>query len=207
MKRFQATVVTLLTVPVLLAATGCWKHKPNLPPQAQAPAVTEPPPQPAPASPSAATPAPAPASTDSGTVEPAPKPPKTPPRTPHPTPRKPAPVNDKPPAVETAKVLPPKIVIQQGGTSDAVASAAITPLLSHDDAAHSQASTAQLMESTERNIAGIKRQLSADETAVSAQIQDYMAQSRQATKDGDLTRARNLALKAHLLSDELAKPR
>jgi hypothetical protein len=34
-----------------------------------------------------------------------------------------------------------------------------------------------------------------------------MTQSRQATKDGDLVRAHNLALKAHLLSDDLAKQR
>jgi hypothetical protein len=32
-----------------------------------------------------------------------------------------------------------------------------------------------------------------------------MAQSRQATKDGESVRARNLAVKANLLSDELVK--
>ena len=38
-----------------------------------------------------------------------------------------------------------------------------------------------------------------------AQIKDYMAQSRKATKDSDTVRAHNLALKARLLSDELVK--
>ena len=37
------------------------------------------------------------------------------------------------------------------------------------------------------------------------QIREYINQSRQATKDGDLIRAHTLALKARLLSDELVK--
>ncbi len=38
-----------------------------------------------------------------------------------------------------------------------------------------------------------------------AQIRNYMTQSRAATTDGDLLRANNLAVKAHLLTDELIK--
>jgi hypothetical protein len=64
-----------------------------------------------------------------------------------------------------------------------------------------------LLQSTEASLNGIKRQLSPDEQAVVAQIHDYVSQSRQATKANDLTRAYNLALKARLLSDDLAKPR
>ena len=36
-------------------------------------------------------------------------------------------------------------------------------------------------------------------------IRSYMQQARDASKDGDTERAYNLALKAHLLSDELIK--
>jgi hypothetical protein len=38
-----------------------------------------------------------------------------------------------------------------------------------------------------------------------SQIWSYIAQSRKATIDGDLERALNLAKKAHLLSEALAK--
>lgn len=38
------------------------------------------------------------------------------------------------------------------------------------------------------------------------QIRDYMNQSRQAIAENDLDRAHNLAMKAHLLCDELVKP-
>jgi len=69
------------------------------------------------------------------------------------------------------------------------------------------ASTEQLLESTDANLRSIKRLLSSDEESIVAQVRDYVTQSKQATKDGDLVRAHNLALKAHLLSDELAKPR
>jgi len=206
MKKSQATITIFLAAAALLAASGCKKHKPDLPPQVQAPVVAGPPAPPAPANDTA------PATADSTSAQPPVKPTKPPVHSPRTTPpRKPAAGNDKPQGTEAAKAtpppLPPRIVIQQGGTGDTAGSAPVVPLTSHDDAAHSQASTAQLIESTEANLGGIKRQLSSDEQSIVAQIRDYMTQSRQATKDGDLVRARNLALKAHLLSDELAKAR
>jgi hypothetical protein len=51
----------------------------------------------------------------------------------------------------------------------------------------------------------ITRTLDADEQATVAQIRNFMTQSRTAITDNDLVRAHNLALKAHLLSDELVK--
>ena len=47
--------------------------------------------------------------------------------------------------------------------------------------------------------------MSADEQVVVTHIRSYMQQSKNAITDGDLERAYNLALKAHLLSDELVK--
>jgi hypothetical protein len=116
--------------------------------------------------------------------------------------------NSKPPA-EIAKNTPPsKTTVSEGGTDTHAASGQISPVISHDEAIHGTASTGQLLESTDTNLRNIiKRQLSTDEQSIVAQINDYISQSRQATKEGDLVRAHNLALKAHLLSDDLAKPR
>jgi hypothetical protein len=105
---------------------------------------------------------------------------------------------------ETARNTRPKTVVKPDADA-APAGGQISPSLSHDQIARDQATTEQLLQTTEASLNGIKRQLSADEQAVAAQIRDYVNQSRQATKANDLTRAYNLALKARLLSDDLAK--
>lgn len=105
---------------------------------------------------------------------------------------------------ETARNTPPKKVVNSD-SANAPSAGQISPSLSHNEVIHDQATTEQLLQSTEASLNGIKRQLSTDEQAVVAQIRDYMNQSRQATKANDLTRAYNLALKARLLSDDLAK--
>jgi len=74
-----------------------------------------------------------------------------------------------------------------------------------DGDARSRQSVEQLLQSTDSNLRSITRSLSNDERAMVEQIRTYMAQARTASTDGDLTRANNLALKAHLLSDELVK--
>jgi len=75
------------------------------------------------------------------------------------------------------------------------------------DAAHSQASTEQLLQGAEDNLNSIKRQLSKDEEAMRAQIREFINQSKKATTENDLARAHTLAVKARLLSDELVKQR
>jgi hypothetical protein len=89
----------------------------------------------------------------------------------------------------------------------APATGPISPSISGTDAAHNQNTTEQLLQSTEATLSGIKRQLSEEEQAIVTQIHEYMNQSRQATKTNDLTRAYNLALRARLLTDDLAKRR
>ncbi|HYL91859.1 MAG TPA: hypothetical protein VEW69_01750 [Alphaproteobacteria bacterium] len=119
-----------------------------------------------------------------------------------------APASTDKQAPETAKATPPKVVIHEGGTEATTTNLGqLTPSLSHSEAAHNQATTEQLVESTEANLRNLKRQLSSNEESAVAQIRDFLTQSRQASKDSDLVRARNLAMKAHLLSDDLAKPR
>jgi hypothetical protein len=204
MKSNLKPVVLLLCCGMLFVA-GCHeKKKPALPPQASAPpANTQPPPfqpQPEVKPQEPSTTNQEPAQTEQKPSPATPKHPK-----PHAVARKPTPkppTTEKPP--EVAVNTPPRIIIQEGGTDNS-SSGRIAPLNSHTEAAHNQATTDQLLDSTENNLRAIKRQLSADEQAQVKQIRDFMSQARQAIKDSDSVRAHNLALKAHLLSDDLVR--
>jgi hypothetical protein len=81
----------------------------------------------------------------------------------------------------------------------------IAPVLAHSDEAHQRATTAQLVQSTEDNLRALTRSLSEEDKSVVEQIRNFVAQSRTATSENDFVRAHNLALKAHLLSDELVR--
>jgi outer membrane biosynthesis protein TonB len=161
--------------------------------------VVLPPPEPVPAPPE-------PVAIDVPPSMPAPKMTK-----PRPKPRQPKVVTEKPSASADAsqQQLPPtanqKVTISPGGGSPAT-SPGISASLGHTDEAHQRETTAQLLQSTEDNLRNLNRQLSADERAVVDQIRNFVTQSRAAITDGDAVRAHNLALKAHLLSDELARP-
>ncbi len=205
MKQNLKPVALLLCCGMLLLA-GCHeKKKPVLPPQATAPPANT---QPQPSQPQ---PEVKPQEPPATTQEPAQTEQKPSPATPkHPKPRaaarKPAPkptTTEKPP--EVAVNTPPRIIIQEGGTDNSSASGRVAPLNSHTEAAHSQATIEQLLDSTETNLRGIKRQLSDNEQADVKKIRDFVTQARQAIKDSDLVRAHILAMKAHLLSDELVK--
>lgn len=206
MRIARATVAGLLLASVL-ALGGCKKKKPAVPPpQAQAPAITQPepevpPPVPAASEPNRPQPEPAqPETAPAATASPVPKP-KTKPR--H-TAKKtvPPPAAEKP-AETPAEKQPSKTVVTEGGTQPA------TPQLSasmpHDKAIDQKLNTNQLLEATDYNLKSISRTLNADEQAMLQHIRSYMQQARDAAKDGDTERAYNLALKAHLLSDELIK--
>ena len=66
-------------------------------------------------------------------------------------------------------------------------------------------STSELIQLTEDNLRSLNRQLTPQEQNQVDQIRNFIAQSRSATSDNDLVRAHNLAMKAHLLSDELIR--
>ena len=102
---------------------------------------------------------------------------------------------------------PPKVVVKPDAAAPSPTPGQISPGVASSDVSHDQASTEQLLQSSESNLGSIKRQLSQDEQDIVAHIRDYINQSRQAIKENDLVRARNLALKAHLLSDDLVKRR
>jgi len=201
MRIARATVAGILLAS-MLALGGCKKKKAAVPPpQAQAPAISQSEPEAQPPVPAASEPnRPQPEATQPeiapAATAPAPKP-KT-------KPRHAAKKTVPPPAVEKpAEKQPSKTVVTEGGTQPA------TPQLSasmpHDRAIHQKLNTNQLLEATDYNLKSIARVLNADEQAMLQHIRSYMQQSRDAAKDGDTERAYNLALKAHLLSDELIK--
>jgi hypothetical protein len=99
---------------------------------------------------------------------------------------------------------PPKKVVRNGGSDDPPVQ--LTGGTTADQALH-RSSTEQLRLATEENLKKIEgRQLSPSLQDMKNQINQFMEQSKAADAAGDLDRAHNLALKAHLLSDELVKP-
>lgn len=197
----------------MLLIFGCHKKKPPVPQEPQPPAIQGPAqaqPQPTPS------PTPTTEQQQATTAEPEEKP--TPARRPRPHPpvkktpassEKPAASGTEKPATGTnsekppqeAKNIPPKVVIQEGGTNST------TPQVSSGQKENSgnQPTTEQLLEIAENNLRNLKRDLNDNEQSTVNQIRDWMTQSRQATKDADPVRAHTLALKARLLSDELVK--
>lgn len=204
--RIARAIVAGILLAAMLALGGCKKKKPAVPPpEAQAPAITQPepaakPPVPAASEPNRPQPEPTQPETAPAATAPAPKP-KTKPRN---TAKKtvPPPAAEKP-AETPAEKPPAKTVVTEGGTQPA------TPQLSasmpRDKVIHQKLDTNQLLEATDYNLKSISRTLNTEEQAMLQHIRSYMQQSRDATKEGDTERAYNLALKAHLLSDELIK--
>ncbi len=193
--RLQSMTVVLACV---LGFSGCAQKKPVLVAPQQLPPTAAPTPTPEPTAESQPAEQPQeaqqPAATTDQTTKAAEK---TPPKNNHH-------VAAKKPA---APASTGKIVIQPDKTNAPVTTSAgqISPGPTPADAAHSQTSTEQLLQSTENNLNNIKRQLTKDEEAMRAQIREFMNQSRKATTENDLARAHNFALKARLLSDELVK--
>jgi hypothetical protein len=99
---------------------------------------------------------------------------------------------------------PPKKVIRNGGSDEPAVQ--LTGGTTAEQAVH-QRSTDQLTAATNENLKKIVgRQLNPSQQEMASQIKQFMAQSKTAVAAGDLERGHDLALKAHLLSDELVKP-
>ena len=205
--------LVLIGIAVLgLSLSGCpfKKQPPPVPQQGQAPTIPtpEPAPQPQPEQPPVeAQPAPAPAETQPEKTEAAEKPqPKKKPKkaaAPPASTQGQQPTQASAPAPAPAPPKTSKLIIQEGNSPNSQGQLAAGVGL-EDPSAHKQ-TTEELLQSTQANLNTINRPLSPEEQAIVAQIKDYMAQSRKATADSDNVRAHNLALKAHLLSDELVK--
>ncbi len=64
-----------------------------------------------------------------------------------------------------------------------------------------------MLAETESNLKKISgQQLNSNQQDMVSQIRQFMAQSKAAVGDGDMERARTLAWKAQVLSEELVKP-
>jgi len=96
---------------------------------------------------------------------------------------------------------PPKKVVRNGGSDEPPVQ------LTGSTTAEHKSSTEQLRLATEENLKKAEgHPLSASQQDMKNQITQFMEQSKSAAAAGDLDRAHNLVLKAHLLSDELVKP-
>jgi hypothetical protein len=201
--NWSRTSGALLVLALLLGASGCKNGKkktPNLPTQAQAPTITNTQPmttQPGPPPPITMEPArPLPTPSEvAANIPPEPPPPKPRQR----APRKSAPPKKTVTVVENTPPPPPQqppAQTQQGS---------LTASVGHKDALQQKVDTQQQLDATENNLRSVTRNLSDDEQLMVTHIRSYIQQSKNATTDGDLERAYNLALKARLLSDELVK--
>ena len=96
--------------------------------------------------------------------------------------------------------------MKQGGTADN--SIQLAGAGAGTGASSNQKDTAnQMLAATESNLKKIAgQQLSSDQQDMVSQIRQFMAQSKSAVGDGDMERARTLAWKAQVLSEELVKP-
>ncbi len=95
-------------------------------------------------------------------------------------------------------------MVRNGGTTDPAVQ--LAPGVSDEQASRERQSTSQLLSTTDTNLKQISaRQLSASQQESVSQIRKYMEQAKEAEAAGDVQRAQNLASKALMLSDDLAK--
>jgi hypothetical protein len=119
-----------------------------------------------------------------------------------------APAASDPPTTKSAATPcpPPKVIVRQGGTSEpSIQLAGGTP---GDQTSHERDTANQMLDTTQTNLKKIVgTQLNANQQDMVNQIHQYMDQSKAAVDAGDLDRARTLAWKAQVLSEELVKPK
>lgn len=198
MKVVRTAAILMLAATVMFSS-ACKKKKPKLPPAATAPTVTVPVLQPT-LPPPVVTPPPEPApSTTTTTTTPTPEPkPKPKHHTVH-KPKPAVPATPPPAATQPTKGNP---ATPGSGSNDAMT---ISPDIPKNEVDSQKRATEQMLQNAEANLRAVNRQLSDGEQGMVRQIRNYITQSRLATQDGDLERARNLAVKAQLLSGELIK--
>jgi hypothetical protein len=108
-------------------------------------------------------------------------------------------------AARTSTATPEKKVVRNGGTAEPVVQ--LAPGISEEQASSQRQNTTQLLAATDANLKRISsRSLNPGQQASVSQIRKYMEQAKAAEQAGDVQRAQNLASKALLLSDDLAKP-
>jgi hypothetical protein len=94
------------------------------------------------------------------------------------------------------------VVVRNGGTAEPAVQ--LSPRLSDHQASQQRDTTNELLMATDTKLKQVSaRRLSPAQQDTMAQIRSYIQQAKSASNAGELDRAHNLALKAHLLSDEL----
>jgi hypothetical protein len=107
-------------------------------------------------------------------------------------------------SASNSAATPPKKVVRNGGTADPAVQ--LAPGMSAEQASSQRQNTTQLLAATDANLKQISsRPMPSSQQASVDQIRKYMEQAKAAEQAGDVQRAQNLASKALLLSDDLAK--
>jgi hypothetical protein len=107
-------------------------------------------------------------------------------------------------AASPSTATPEKKVVRNGGTVDPAVQ--LAPGMSAEQASSQRQNTSQLLAATDANLKRISsRPMNSSQQASVSQIRKYMEQAKAAEQAGDVQRAQNLASKALLLSDDLAK--
>jgi len=97
------------------------------------------------------------------------------------------------------------VVVRNGGTAEGTVQLTGGTAMARNSP--QRANTERLLASTEDELkATAGRQLDSAQQETVKQIHQYQAQSKTALQAGDLELAHNLAVKAHLLADQLVKP-
>jgi outer membrane biosynthesis protein TonB len=98
----------------------------------------------------------------------------------------------------------PIVVVKNGGTTDTQGQ--ISSPASNQQTTQQLKNTDTLLSAATTNLQKISgKQLNPGQQDMVTQIHNYMRQSKDAAKNGDVQGANNLAVKAHLLSEELVK--
>jgi len=99
---------------------------------------------------------------------------------------------------------PRKIVVREGGATEPPAQ--IVPGLGPQEAGQQRQGAEELLRAADQNLKLLAaRTLESRQQETLAQIRNYLEGARAALKEGDTQRAHTLALKAHLLADDLVK--
>jgi hypothetical protein len=99
---------------------------------------------------------------------------------------------------------PRKVVVPEGGAREPPAQ--IAPGLTPEEAARERRDAEQWLTSADGQLKMLSgRTLGAQQEETVGQVRNYMVGARSALKEGDMRRANTLALKAHLLSEDLVK--
>lgn len=201
MRAGKYLVVTAAALAVLGGA-ACKKKKPNLPPQTQPPAITQPEPETPPAQPE---PEPTPPVTTPPAAQPEPEPTAPAPK---PKPRKrkrttPASTENagKPGASKPAATTKPA----ETPAPKPIDNVQISVELPQNVANQRRQQTEDLLNTAEVNLKKVNRSLTDGEQSMQRQVRNFITQSRLAIQDGDFERAYTLATKAQQLSQELVK--